>query len=834
MLSRLYFLLAFAIIHIITGANAAYAQKPRTLKAIRVENAPEIDGRLTEPVWQDAPFASKFKQSSPSPGKKSSQKSEVKVLYDNVSVYIGARLYDVAKDSILKEITRRDQGGITDMFGVLIDTYDNDQDAFEFFVSAAGVQIDARRTPTDRSVSWNAAWRSEVQIEETDWFVEMEIPFSAIRFPKTDVQSWGINFFRAIRRKNEFSYWNEINPNIDGFVNQFGLLKGIKNVKSPVRLQLSPYISGYVNHHTADGEQPASFSQAVNFGMDVKYGINDAITLDMMLIPDFGQVQSDNQVLNLSPFEVQFDENRQFFTEGTELFNKGGFFYSRRIGGKPIYYNQADDHLAEGEQVVSNPRESSIINASKISGRLNNGLGIGVLNAVTSAMSAEIRTESGESREVQTAPVTNYSVVALDQSLQNNSYVTFINTNVTRGGNAYNANLAGTAFRLANKSNNFAVSGQAAYNIKYGGREYNQESETGYTSSLTLAKIGGNLTYSVTNYIESDTYDPNDLGFLRANNEVRNTARIGYQIFEPFGKFLNFSANISFMHRQLYSPSEFTSFRVNGNFRATLKNFFTNNLSWGFYPGARFDYFEPRVEGRFFERPSTKWLGYWFSTDSRKRVRLAGNISWGDDDFLDAHSLSFRLSPRFRVNDRLAFTTSVNMRTEHDDVGYVSDSEEQINFGLRDLNTFTNTLTTKYTFNNRMDLFFRMRHYWSTAEYTDFFELTDKGKLAKSNYHDEHDRNFNAFNIDMVYTWTFAPASEVSIVWKNAILTDANALQEGYFNNFSEVMAAPQTNSLSIRILYLLDYSMLMKARKNQKIDNPLLAGGYNHPFSRS
>jgi len=829
---RLTFIALLSLL--VCNASLLRGQDNKQLQARRITNPPKIDGLLTEKEWRKAGIAKDFIQNSPEPGKKSSLETEVRVLYDDISVYIGATLFDVAQDSILQEITRRDRGGIVDMFGVLIDTYDNDQDAFEFFVSAAGVQIDARRSPVGRSTSWNAAWRSEVQIEGSTWYVEMEIPFSAIRFPKKDIQKWGINFFRAIRRKNEFVYWNEVDPNVDGFVNQFGTLTGIKNVKSPVRLQISPYISGYVDHQSADGDKPARFSQSMNYGMDLKYGINDAFTLDMMLIPDFGQVQSDNQVLNLSPFEIQFAENRQFFTEGTELFNKGDFFYSRRIGGTPINRGKADDDLAEGEIVTSNPRQSNLINASKISGRTPSGLGVGVLNAMTSAMYAEVENEAGETRKVRTAPFTNYSVVAIDQSFRNNSFVTLLNTNVTRADNTYDANLIGTAFRWANKENSFAVSGKFGYSSKFGGERYSEKAENGHTSSLTLSKIGGNLRFGFTNYMESDTYDPNDLGFLRANNEFRNSAFVSYNIFEPFGKFLSFSTRLNVMHQMLYNPAVFTNLRITGNVIATLENFFTNSFSWGMYPVERYDYFEPRVEGRVFVRPKARWLGYWFGTDSRKRVRLSGNVSYATGDLFDYESLTFSVTPRFRVNNKLSFTTSMRVSNEHDDIGYVSKSgdEQEVNFGLRDINTFTNTVTTKYTFNNKMDLFFRMRHYWSAAEYTDFFELGQEGDLLDSSYENEHDRNFNAFNIDMVYTWVFAPASEVSVVWKNAILADDGMVRDDYFENVSELMQNPQANSLSVRVLYLLDYSMLKKAKQNKSVDRPLLAGGaHNNHF---
>ena len=191
-------------------------------------------------------------------------------------------------------------------------------------------------------------------------------------------------------------FWSEIDPQENGFLNQSGYLKGVKDVVSPIRLQATPFIAVYGEHYKdKNADQVNSYGHSFNGGMDIKYGINDAFTLDMTLIPDFGEAQSDNQVLNLSPFEVRFDENRQFFTEGTELFNKGNLFYSRRIGGRPINASKAYANLDDGETVINNPISTQLINASKVSGRTKGGLGLGVFNAVSARTFATIENALG-------------------------------------------------------------------------------------------------------------------------------------------------------------------------------------------------------------------------------------------------------------------------------------------------------------------------------------------------------------------------------------------------------------------------------------------------------
>ncbi len=804
------FRLSIFLIFFISYCFADGEKKIKELYAHRIVSPPKIDGDLKEEVWtQVGCSATQFVQRNPHPGGLPTAPTEVKVLYDNNAIYIGAILYDVAADSIMREFTLRDDIGFSDVFGVYFDTYDDDINAFEFLVTAAGVQIDRKWTAMGRDESWNAAWLSETKIEGTNWYVEMEIPLSALRFPKKPIQQWGINFRRTIQRNHETNYWNEINPETNGFVNQFGNMSGIMNIKSPIRLSISPYISSYVNHYSGDSENPAGASNKINGGMDLRYGINDAFTLDMILVPDFGQVVSDNRVLNLSPFEVQYGENRQFFKEGTDLFEKGGFFYSRRVGGKPLLYDEVENQLLEQEEILINPQESSLINASKVSGRTNSGLGIGIFNGLTQSMYATIKnSESGTQRQVLTAPLTNYNILAIDQNLKNNSYVSLINTHVLRQGNFYDANLTGTTFRFANGRNTFAVSGRGAISQQYG---LENEDVYGFTSSLTLAKIGGNFLASITNYIESDTYDPNDLGFLGANNEFRTSANLGYNIYKPFWQLLNLSTDLDVSYRRLYHPFTYTGFDLSAAVRGTFRNYFYVSVNYNTSPFKSYDYFEPRVAGRYFVEPAYNYLGFYMSTDGRNRLALGSSFGYTDFDFDNKRNIRFGINPRFRVNNMLSFSGSISYNNQLNSIGFAEQQEDLVTFGRRDINTISNIFNTKFTFNNKMGLSFRMRHYWSSAQYKEFYTLGDQGDLLGSNYQESEDRNYNAFNIDMVYSYTFAPASEISVVWKNSISEDEDAVVHNYFSNVQELKSLPQNNTVSVRLLYYIDYGMLMK-----------------------
>jgi Domain of unknown function (DUF5916)/Carbohydrate family 9 binding domain-like len=303
--------------------------------ATQINTSIKIDGRQNDAAWSSITPINDFIVSYPNFGNIASKKTEVKIAYDNTAIYILAIMYD-DKINIRKQLTQRD--GIDrqdcDFFTVGLDTYQDKQNAFVFQLSAAGVQADARQSSAngvDRS--WDAVWESAVTIEQDKWIAEIKIPFSAIRFAKKDVQNWGLQLTRNIRKLNESNTWSPQNPNVDGTINQWGTLNNLKNIVPPLRLSFLPYISGGVRQSPTSNGNTTEYLKSG--GMDVKYGINESFTVDMTLIPDFAQVQSDNKFLNLSPFKVRFEDFRPFFTEGTELFNKAGLFYSRNIGAEP-------------------------------------------------------------------------------------------------------------------------------------------------------------------------------------------------------------------------------------------------------------------------------------------------------------------------------------------------------------------------------------------------------------------------------------------------------------------------------------------------------------------
>lgn len=800
---------------------------PKEISAKRLVKTPKIDGVLNDEIWAlpTTPKAENFILVEPNPGSVPSQSTEVFVLYDDDAIYLAAHLYDSKPDSILRQLSPRDELGNADWFGIVIDSYQDGLNGFGFVVNASGVQTDIKYTAQGEETSWNAVWQSATDFTDDGWTVEMRIPLSALRFASAEKQTWNVNFVRLVRRSRQKSSWNEIRPEITGFLNQSGKLTGLDNIKAPLRLFLYPYISGNLEHQYKTSGDSKLF-KGFNAGMDIKYGINDAFTLDMTLVPDFGQTVSDNQVLNLSPFEVQFNENRQFFTEGTELFGKAGLFYSRRIGGTPKGFSDVVNNLGEGETIVSNPSVVQLLNSTKISGRTSGGLGIGILNSLTAPTHAVVKDAENKEREVLTEPLTNYNIFVFDQNLKNNSYLSFINTNVFRNGSPYEANVTGTEFRFNNKNMKYGINGKAAVSQIYQNGFKNPE--LGYQYSVSMGKISGNTQFSIWNGIISDTYNQNDLGFLRLNNYFSSGAIFKYNIYKPFGPFLNLYTMANVEYLRLYKPDAFFNFSVGTEVFTTTRK----QLSIGIFsyhePIITYDHFEPRVKGRFYTFPTNHNFGGWFSSNYDKIFALDGNtnIRFFNDE--GRHNFNLSLSPIVRLSNKVRIRLDAVSNNSIKDVGFVTFNEgktDDIIFGRRNVRTLENILSVNYIFTNRMALTLRTRHYHSEAFYKKYYHLDTEGMLTNTDYNGEesdgtskHHANFNAFNIDWVYTWQFAPGSEMSVVWKNAIYRFTRQTGQGYFNNLEDTLTSDQSNMLSVKILYFIDYLTVKRKLKTQNV----------------
>jgi hypothetical protein len=803
---------------ILLVTSKMFGQNPK--KTLHTKSTTEkiiIDGKFDEASWKNAEIATDFLMNNPDNGKpeKPERKSEVKVIYTNEALYIAASLYDNEPLKIGKELTLRDNFVTADHFGVQLNGYNDGQQEFRFFVSAAGVQMDCVYTENNgEDFSWDAIWDSQTAITETGWVVEMKIPYAAIRFPSDVKQTWGINFYREIIRDRQQFSWNLINNNINNEANQAGILEGIENIKTPTRLFLIPYASTYLT-----GNASQKTIGEVRGGLDIKYGINDAFTLDAILVPDFGQVRFDNVILNLTAFEQQFTENRPFFTEGTDLFNKGNLLYSRRIGEVPSF------EVEENETVVDNLGAIRLINAAKISGRTKSGLGIGFLNAATENTSVTVKNEdTGTTRLLKIAPFTNYNVIVLDQRFRKNSSIAFINTNVMREGTFRDANVSALAWDLNTKSNSYNISGD--FKFSYVNEIPNLEDRKGINSYFNFGKTKGKYRINAGGQYVSRYFDNNDLGIIFQTNYHSAYLNGSYRILNPSKLFNTFSINannyIEFDNRSGRLQQNNT--RLSLDFTTKKNDYF--GMGMRARPFKIADAYEPLAydEGKFVIYPGMFASWFYFSSNYNRKFAIDLNPYFTKFFEKDWINYGFNIVPRYRFNDQFSLVYSFLFDRTNNDVGRISFNEnENTIFARRRRVTFENTIQGKYSINETMNFNLNLRHYWSYVINENILTLQNDGSLLPNNdFTTNRNRNLSLWNLDFSYVWWFTPGSQVTVLYRNNASVFNREFSREFNSNFNDVINERNLNHIfSISVRYFIDYNSIKNSRFVKSFTKP-------------
>ena len=788
------------------------AQEKKEIHAKRISNPPKIDGILSDEVWQDIPASGNFHMWQP--GNEGTipenLQSEIKMAYDDKAVYFAAYLYDNEPDKILRQFSQRDNVFVqTDFFAVSINTYNDGINETRFYITSAGTIGDSRADQFNEDFSYNVVFDAKASFDEKGWYAEFKIPYNALRFPEVDVQDWSINFYRRLQQRNQSHSWNFINNEIGQRTQYNGLVTGVKGINPPVRLTFFPFLQGLVS--TVDGETETDFSA----GMDVKYGLSDSFTLDATLIPDFGQAAFDEVRLNLGPFEQTFGENRQFFTEGTELFNKGNIFFSRRVGNGPSS-SVTDDDLQENEVAEDNPSKVNLLNALKISGRTKDNLGIGVFNAITEKTEVRITdTITGNVRKQVVEPLANYNILVLDQQFNQNSSVSLINTSVIRNGSGFrDANVTGLAWNLANKANSYRFTGRTIVSqINLPG-----DNIGGFASEIDFDRIKGNFRFGFGHDLANKTYDINDLGVNFRNNFNNFRISASYQIFEPKGIFNNYRISTFVRHRRLYDPS------VQTRNSAGIDWFFVTRERFAFggfssYNSDNDDYFEPRVPGRFVTFSENLGGNMWVSSDYRKKFAYdvrAFYRNWFADP---QERYGINISPRYRFSDNFLVIWTTDYSVRKRDFGFIDLEDDNVFLGQRDITTIENSLSASYNFDSYKAINLRFRNFWSAADYTEntFFLLNDDGTRDLTDYdttENDPNTNFNIWNLDLSFNWRFAPGSEATLLYRNQIFNQDNFSTLNYTDSLNNLFDQPIQHTLSLRVVYFIDVNNLKRSSK--------------------
>ncbi len=637
-----------------------------------------IDGRLDEPAWAAAMPATRFVQREPVEGAEPGEDTEVRVLYDDGAIYIGARMYDDQPDQIGRQLVRRDERGAFDLFSVSIDSNNDRLTGYQFRVSAAGAQRDAYLYDDVRQDdAWDAVWESGVTIDDEGWVAEMRIPLSQIRYePRDGPQSWGINFMRRRLAANEsidFALQSRLRH---GRVSVLGRLNGLVLPSGASRLEIRPYVLG--SARTAEADQGNPFFDGSDFsgrgGFGLRYGLSPSYHLVLTVNPDFGQVEVDPAVINLSAFETFFREQRPFFVLDAQEFEFGlsgrdELYYSRRIGRQPRGGTPDDADFADI------PTETSILGAAKITGRSPGGVSIGALAAVTGRESGKAHSISdGRIREFTVEPRAEFGVFRIrkdyrsgasqvgavgslvHRALPDDGAFDYLTSEAFSGGVDFEHNWGGA------RSRNWAVYGylagsrvqgspEALIRIQRSSNHYFQRpdatrlavdstatSMNGYNWRLQFARRDAEHWTGALWFAQiTPGFEINDLGFSRSGERLDGGARIEYQHITP-GRYLrnyrfNFFTFYNFRHEALDDPWSWSSWRnnyKNGRFWAGAD--FELNNNWDVFLGSSFSptqFSDTRTRGGpVMEDPGSYSFDIGVGTDRRKRISLETELDY--------------------------------------------------------------------------------------------------------------------------------------------------------------------------------------------------------------
>jgi hypothetical protein len=854
-----------------TGAPGAPSDSApavvKQVRAVRLQSGISLDGRLDDPAWRDALWINDFIQKMPKEGAAPSDSMRLAIMYDGDALYVGARMYSRDPSKLQAPLSRRDNTAQADHLWVSFDSYHDKRTAYSFGVTASGVRMDWYH-PTDNEyeldMGFNPVWEAKANIDELGWTAEMRIPFSQLRFTDRPSQVWGFNADHWNPATSEDVFWIPVPTNRTGWSSFMGELVGIEGIKPTRRLELMPY--GAADARFRGGVDPEDpFHGASDFvgraGADLKMGLGPNITLDATVNPDFGQVEADPAVVNLSAFEVFFDERRPFFTEGSRLLQGNGpsYFYSRRIGANPGCPVSAD--------FVDCPQNATILGAAKVTGRLANGLSLGGLAAVTSrerARAYDIATSTFGDTVV--APTAGYGVVRVQQEFgASRSVVGVTLTTVQRDVDSllaprYNkqaysggldwvlrwdrgayvlrgwlgfSHIRGDSLALARvqRSSVHFFQRPDADHVDY---DPSRTSLTGSVANLEFQKTKGNFLYSFGYGWEAPAYDPNDAGRLGNADGRFGYLNLNYRQTKPRGKLQNWSVGLyngteyDFGGDRQYHVAE-----LYGNF--TFRNFWNINTYFDYFPSS-FDHSATR--GGPTMRTTSSW-NYVIQLSNSFGAKTAwnGRVYYGEDElggetYRLSGGLSIRPSTRFQFSATPNYLRALSTRQYVATLG----SGPAATYGSRyifariDQSTFLIQLRANYTIGPDLTLELYGEPFAASGKYYGFGDLTAARTFNLAEYSTDTtasrsiirwgqdsvtfkdgafrattpnpDFNILSFNSNAVLRWEWRPGSTIYLVWAQS---RGGFTPRGRLVGFRELLdsfGAQGDNFLAVKISY--------------------------------
>mgnify|MGYP003634450122 CR=1 FL=1 len=821
-----------------------------------------LDGNISEQAWLEIPFSTKFVQTQPNDGSLSTEKTQVRIAYDSQYLYVAIEAFDSAPDSVASSLFRRDGSGYSDWVYVSIDSYNDNRTAFTFAVNPEGVQKDILYyNDEEEDLQWDAVWDVATTKHFKGWSAEFRIPFSQLRFNASNSQqNWGVNFKRYIARKEETSNWAHVPREEFGKVSWFGEIQGIENLGRPLRLEVLPYISISDTREPepeilVNGNKNVFYNaDEVEFkiGGDIKYGITSDFTLTATINPDFGQVEADPSTINLTQFETFFTERRPFFLEGSEIFSFGGSnssntysthqtFYSRRIGRSPF---GTADLAGVSSEFEDRPTQTTIAGATKISGKTNNGLSLGILDTYTLQENAVYvdGIDNGMRRNYEIEPSTNYLVARVKQDLRDGDaqiggFASAVNRMFSDNylenylhDSAYQLGMDGqynwanrswgasgsVAISSVNGTENAILNTQQSY-VRYYDRvdsdylkvDSSTTNLTGYSAEFSIGKYAGSgLRYSITYSETSPSYEINDIGYqgradYRAPHYYVDYLKLDSEYFRYYllwvygGYAWNFDGD---MVMNFHGGGGF--FQFNNLWTMTLTGgltgtFYNDRITWG---------------GPIMRRPKDWNSSIDISTNATKDFYISFGGSYRKDasgEFTKRITTAFNYRPTPNIQLQLSPTYSIENNTDQFigffDVNNLNKNEYV--FSSTSIEQFNFTMRLDWTFSPRLSLQTYVRPLISSIDFSDFKSFSERKtynfKPTTQQFPDTYDFERHSIQGNAVLRWEYRPGSTFYIVWQQqreqSLASQSNF--SPYFNTIDILKESP-TNIFLIKFSY--------------------------------
>ena len=836
-------LLAILLQSATPASGGSVAPPPSTATratAVRAKTPVVLDGRDDDEVWRVAPAITQFREFQPKEDGDPRFATEAKVAYDDHNLYVFIRAFDPHPDSILKLLARRDVRAATDQLKIMIDSYHDRRNGYEFAVNPAGVKRDyAVYNDAQEDDAWDAVWDVATRIDSLGWTAEFRIPLSQLRYVRRDTNTFGFGVWRDIQRYTERVSWPVYRNSQAGISSQLGELTGLVGLPSPRRPELAPYLlTKNVSLPLAGGTFDRS--QKLTAGVDVRYGLTPSLTLDATVNPDFGQVEQDPAVLNLSAFESFFQERRPFFVQGAGIFhfavncsqvncNNEGLFYSRRIGRAP--------QLDYGE--LGSPVVTSIYGAAKLTGRFPGGQTLGVLDAITQRAASPL--------DKTMEPTTNYAVVRAQQDLRNGEsgvgvMFTGVNRNLdqwTESALHRSAYVGALDFRHRFLSSHYQIAGSldlsrvagtdsaiAAtqrdpvhfYQRPGAGVSYDpaRTSLTGDVEELLFGKVGGGITRFETSYLRrSQGFEANDLGFLLQADQQSWNTWFGLQSLHPSLFYQQAFWNFNWWQYWTAAGTPVDrAANTNGHVQLNNRWWTHGGLTLGQLgttycdrdcsrggPAVRFDpYLSVWAEVDGDERPALTpyvWFNY-SRSDGGRSERFNGNVQ-----------VALRVASQFRTSLTLSATHNVKDVQPH---GTVTDtiSPFATHYTFAHLNQKEVSLTGRvdYTLSTTLTFQLYAQPFVSKGTFSNVRELADPKAVAFDDRYRPYAAtpggfNFKQFNSTAVLRWEYRPGSTLFVVWtqgrQDDIGTEGSRSMGG---NFRDLFDLHPNNTFLVKASY--------------------------------